>query len=423
VTGTVTPSIVRRLLAARLLVAAALALAASPTEARQKEGRASVPCGEDCELRVSTHRGLELRNDEPDVRVRLSGRFHMDGARIFDDTTPMDSGWLVRRARPELRVRLFDVLKLRADYEFAPNREGWRNLWIRYAPNDRFWIKAGNIITPFGLEDPASSNHTLFMERGLPSALAPGFQTGAALGFRGKLGDRSSRHRFTFSTMLGTAPFSSGEDDRHRSEHLGVSLRATYAPLARRTRVFHVGGSFEYRNLADDSRWRTRSRPESSIAEAILNTGRLDDVAATLSAAAETVWIHRAFSFQAEYMTTQLKRRGGAQDARLWGAYGQVGWVLTGEHRRYSRSAATVRGPQPDHVLGAVEIGVRVSHLDLTDRDVIGGRATDVTFGVNWYLRQNVRFMFNYVFVDADVRRTLERDRPHVLQGRFAVFF
>ena len=42
---------------------------------------------------------------------------------------------------------------------------------------------------------------------------------------------------------------------------------------------------------------------------------------------------------------------------------------------------------------------------------------------MNWYLRQNLRLMVNYVFVDARVRNTLERDRPHIVQGRFAVFF
>ena len=77
----------------------------------------------------------------------------------------------------------------------------------------------------------------------------------------------------------------------------------------------------------------------------------------------------------------------------------------------------------PDRAFGALEIGVRVSHLDLVDQDIVGGTATNVTFGVNWYLRQNLRFMFNYVFSDARVRRTLERDRPHILQGRFALFF
>ncbi len=396
---------------------------ATPSFAAQEEKRASFECGERCEIRLSTHRLLEVRNDQPDVRLRFGGRFHMDGAAIIDDTVPMSNGWRVRRARPEFRARFFDVLKLKVDYEFAPDRQGWRNVWGRYAPTDWIWLKGGNFITPFGLEDLGSSNDMLFMERSLASALAPAFQTGGAVGFRGKLARSSRRHRLTVAAMVGTAPFASGEDDRHKSTHVSIATRITYAPIAKRRRVVHLGGSLEYRDLEAGSDYRVRSRPESSIAEAILNTGRLTDVASAFSGAAEAAWIHGPISMQGEFISTQLHRRGGAEDARLWGGYAQIGWIVTGEHRRYSRGAATIRGPIPDRILGALELGVRVSHLDLIDRDIAGGRATDFTFGVNWYLRRNLRLMFNYVFVDALVRGTLEPDRPHIFQGRFAVFF
>ncbi len=410
-------------LARVVLVAALLVMStANDGEARQQEKRAGLECGERCEIRLSTNRLLEVRHDEPDVRLRFGGRFHLDGAATFDDLTPMDDGWRVRRARPEFRARLFEVVNLKVDYEFAPDRQGWRNVWARVTPHEAVWVQGGNFITPFGLEEWSSSNHLLFMERALPSALAPGFQTGGAIGVRGKLGRSNSRHRFTLATMVGTAPFSSGEDDRHKSEHVSISARATYAPLARRKRVFHLGGSFEWRSLQTGSVWRVRSRPESSIAEAILGTVRLGDVDSTISGAGEVAWIHRSLSVQAEAITTRL-RRTGAPDALLWGAYGQVGWIVTGEHRRYSRNTARIRGPVPDRLLGAVELGVRVSHLDLIDQDIAGGRATDVTAGVNWYLRQNLRLMANYVFVDARVRGSLAQDRPHIVQGRFAVFF
>lgn len=406
-----------------LLVVTLAFVGASAAQARQQEHRLETACGERCELRLSTHRLLELRNDEPDVRLRFGGRFHLDGAQIFDDLTPMQSGWLVRRARPEFRARFFDVLRFKVDYEFAPNRQGWRNVWGRVAPHEVVWLKGGNFIAPFGMEEGSSSNHLPFMERSLMSALTPGFQSGGAVGVRGQLGRSARRHRYTLTAMVGVAPFSSGEDDRHRSEHVSVSARATYAPLAKKRHVIHLGGSVEYRRLEQGSIWRARSRPESSIAEAILGTAWLDDVASTLSGGVELAWLKGSFWAQGEFATTRLMRTGGSSDARLWGGYAQAGWVLTGERRRYSRGSGRIRGPIPDHVLGAVEVAVRVSHLDLIDADLTGGRATDLTLGVNWYLRRNLRLMFNYVFVDARVRRTLEQDRPHILQGRFALFF
>jgi len=409
----------------RLLVAVWIAATciAWPVAARQEEKRAAVDCGERCEVRLSTNRLLEIRHDEPDVRLRFGGRLHVDGAAFIDDVTPMSNGWLLRRGRPEFRARLFEIVKLKVDYEFASNRSGWRNLWARVTPTDFVSVQGGNFVAPFGLEDDASSNHSLFMERSIASALSPSFQTGGAVGVRRYFGRSKRRHRYTLSTMVGTAPLASLENDRHKSEHVGVTARATWAPIAKKRRVLHFGGSLEYRSLADASTWRVRTRPESSIAAALLNTGRLTDVASTFSGALEAAWLHGPFDVQGEFMSTRLQRRGGAANARMWGAYGQIGWLVTGEHRRYSRSTARIRGPIPDRAFGAVEIGVRVSHLDLVDQDISGGRATDVTFGLNWYLRQNLRVMFNYIFVDARLPTTLETDRPHVFQGRFAVFF
>ena len=46
---------------------------------------------------------------------------------------------------------------------------------------------------------------------------------------------------------------------------------------------------------------------------------------------------------------------------------------------------------------GAWELAFRVSLLDLDDRGIAGGRLTDLTFGVNWYMNPYVRMTANYV--------------------------
>lgn len=392
-------------------------------ESWQDEKRYDLSCGENCDVRFSTDRLLELRHDQPDIRIRFGGRFHVDGAWIAPDVTPMASDFRIRRARPEVRGRLFDVFKFNVGYEFAPDRQGWRNLWALYAPTESIWLKGGNFVAPFGLEDRDSSNHTVFMERSLTSALSVGFQTGASMGFAGKLGRSKQRNLFTLALMGGIQPLASGEDDKHKSSHWGLATRATWAPLARRRRVVHLGMSVAYQNLETGSPYRVATRPESSIASALISTGRLPDVKEVVSVGVEAAGIYKSLSFQAEYMNSILLRSNALAKVDLWGAYGQVAWILTGEHRRYSRKGGRIKGPVPKRALGAIELAVRVSHLDLTDSDVIGGRETDFTVGLNWYMRQNLRFMLNYVYADARLRGTLETDRPQIVQGRLALFF
>ena len=77
----------------------------------------------------------------------------------------------------------------------------------------------------------------------------------------------------------------------------------------------------------------------------------------------------------------------------------------------------------PDSKWGALELAARYGELDLNSAGVVGGREENVAAGLNWYIRRNVRWMFNYVHVDARRRGTLVRDSPNVFQMRFSIFF
>jgi len=47
-------------------------------------------------------------------------------------------------------------------------------------------------------------------------------------------------------------------------------------------------------------------------------------------------------------------------------------------------------------------LAARFSHLNLTDEDagIYGGKANNITLGLNWYANPNVKFQLNYTMVD-----------------------
>ncbi|MDR6306728.1 phosphate-selective porin [Nitrobacter vulgaris] len=47
--------------------------------------------------------------------------------------------------------------------------------------------------------------------------------------------------------------------------------------------------------------------------------------------------------------------------------------------------------------IGAWEIAARYSYMDLNDNLVFGGKQNNVTVGLNWYLNDNMRVMFNWI--------------------------
>ncbi|MEQ1825358.1 MAG: porin, partial [Pirellula sp.] len=98
-------------------------------------------------------------------------------------------------------------------------------------------------------------------------------------------------------------------------------------------------------------------------------------------------------------------------DAFLNGAYSQVGFFLTGEHRPYDRKAGAIDRVIPFHSVskcgggwGAWEIAGRWSYLDLTDQQILGGMMQNMTAGLNWYVNPNCKCVFNYIHSWADAR-------------------
>ena len=379
---------------------------------------------ESVDFDFSTRKGLRLEFSEPDFKLRLGGRLHSDIAIAKEDRTNIQrfDGDL-RRARLYLDARVLGDLRFKVDREFAPDRRGWRNVFVDYRLSRNASIRVGNFVAPFGLEDITASNHSTFMERGVSSALAPSFQTGVLLKARGKFGKWKNRHRWTASAAWTMEPLGHASNDRHRTEHHGFVSRLTYAPIAKKRAVVHFGSAFEYRNIRNGSRFRVSSRPESSLIPALLSTGGLADVDSSISVGVEALAIRGPLTFQSEYVHMFLQRGRGRPDPSFEGGYVQLSYVITGEQRRYGRSSGVLGGVRPKNAWGAVELGVRFSTLDLNDETVNGGSTRNWTVGLNWYLRENIRFSANYVSIDAKLSSTRQSDSPHVGQLRFQLFF
>lgn len=124
----------------------------------------------------------------------------------------------------------------------------------------------------------------------------------------------------------------------------------------------------------------------------------------------ELLWVNGPFSLQSEAMMSVVDR-WGASTLFLPGAYAQVGWFLTGEHRPYDRKAGAIDRVKPfenffrvrtanggtARGLGAWEIAGRVSHITLNDEDYRGGKLTDFTAGLNWYVNPFLKWQFNWI--------------------------
>jgi len=358
--------------------------------------------------------GLRAKTRDGNFAMKIGGRIQMDGAYYNDKITPMGNGLALRRARINVSGKLFRDWGYFSSVDFAKkDKAGVRGMYLNYKGWKDYAIKFGQFQEPFSLEGMNSSNTITFMERGLPYVFAPDYHLGASLSHFGNWWQASAG---IFGEAIQTKK-------DNIDDGWGGAGRVTFAPWHQDDRVLHVGASAEYRVPNTAKTVRYRYRPESWVTNVkLVDTGKVLNVDNTLKMAAELAFVDGPFSLQGEYVHDMVQR-SNTSNLQFNGWYAYASWFLTGESRPYNVKKGSFTAVDPISGYGAWELGLRFSSLDLTDKDITGGREQDITVGLNWYANSNIRFMANYVRVNTHPNRKGFNDDPDILQFRGQIFF
>jgi phosphate-selective porin OprO/OprP len=194
-----------------------------------------------------------------------------------------------------------------------------------------------------------------------------------------------------------------------------------YDPNPHHYRVLHVGGAFSQRHPKDDVVTFNQG-PRNTLLQFFddplipfmpnvqipASQNQLYNI--EWAAALGSLWL------QAEWSGTHIDQIGGGP-VLLSGAYIFATYLLTGEHHEYLPKRGTfdgvkVRSPFFCHRRkccrkgpGAWELTLRFAYLDFDNPNIplsdqglrVGNKLSELTAGMNWYLNDNTRFMFNYI--------------------------
>jgi phosphate-selective porin OprO/OprP len=307
-----------------------------------------------------------------------------------------------RRGRVNASLRVYDRWRAVVEYDFATH-SGLTEAHLAFDDHSRNALILGQTKQPFGLDASAGDKNGVFMERGLPYALAPRRAPGIVL--------LTYRSRWTasagaFSRPLG--PVQAGD------EGVASAARFTWTPVNRPDQIVHVGLGLNWREPPRDnssnasgakfSTVRFRSRPESDdAAHNLVDTGEIRNVGSYHMLGLEFGSRTGPVALQAEYQWLHVGRNG-ARSAHFSGWYAQLAYSLTGEVRQYRTDHGTFESIQPAREVGkggygAFETALRVSSADLEDIGIDGGRATDAAVALNWYLNSQWRVAANLIKV------------------------
>jgi phosphate-selective porin OprO/OprP len=407
---------------------------AAPGGAAQAAEPARAEPPADPPLKASWKDGPVFATEDKTFVFRPGGRFQLDTVWYaapaavragLPGPVPLADGVHFRRGRFAATGTFLTTIDFNTEFDFTnvfvPQTDPLRfgntvvptDLWLTFRQLPVIGnLRVGNQKPPISFEHTTSSKYLNFLER------SPGFDAFAENGNNGfSPGVMAFDHFLTeergywavgvFKTIRTPFGFGSGRNEADLTGR--VVVLPVYEDGGQR--LLHVGLAASHRDLDGGlARYRARLGVRS-------DPGALANLAADTGLVAgsneqrlvpELAGVFGPLSFQAEYYAAWLQDAG---PAFFQGAYAEVHYFLTGEHREYDheRMAFTrvkplrpVRWTGCDRGWGAWQVAARYSYLDLNSRAVRGGILNEFAVGVNWFLTANAKVQANYVLTDRD---------------------
>jgi len=329
----------------------------------------------------------------------------------------LSSGVNIRRARLCLDGQLTAAWGYNLWYDLRANDLllaqvrylGWKNMQFR----------AGQISPSFSISNASDDTSLDTLERSLPvNAFSPplGYYVGAGYNIW---------NDFLTLQLAAFGPHSS-QNTIGRTP-LGGTARLVYSPIHTETKMFDLGLSSWFQRPDGSNSLRVNPVPEiqSHMSNKIVNSRAINYVNNYGSVGAEMAAIYGPWSTQIEYLQMRVNRSDNNPNLKFSGYSLTGSYFLTGESLAYSFPNADFEGSINIHnkKIGAWEALVRYSTVNLNDADIAGGKESNVTLGLNWYLNRHVKFMVNYIYAMAKPGSNGKNDNINSIAARMQLVF
>ena len=356
------------------------------------------------QIEVAYKKGLSIASEDDNFKLKVGGRVTTRFT-AFDSGYPSDDEFSVSRARIYALVSLLDHYDLKIQTEFSKDptlKDGYLN--IHYVP----WaeVKVGQFKPPYTWENLQSHKYLDFVDRSIAvnNMRKPSRDIGVML--HGKLLDNRLKYQLAvlngsgenkgddndakdIAGRLALQPFRGEENGILSKLHLGVSGTAGDQNKDFSSESFKTIGGAAFVDFADDT----------------LQTGN------RIRLGTEVIWPMGPASLKAEWTHMQLDNfKLGALDEDLdfYAWYVSASYILTCEDKTLGRLSPSRPLDPSKNAWGAWELAARYSVFksdsDLFKLGMATGtdRAEAFTIGLNWYLNDFLRVIFDFEHTDFD---------------------
>ncbi|HEY0982314.1 OprO/OprP family phosphate-selective porin [Schlesneria sp.] len=396
--------------------------------------------------------------------LQLDTGFYAQSPENIATVGDAQNGTGFRRARFAVQGKVAEFTNYQLEVDFATaGRPSFFDNYVEQGNLPFFGeVRAGQFLQPFSVDAMSGFRNLPFLERSLPFLAFVPFRR---VGIMSSNASEDEMTHWAYSIFrtggYNNAPLG---DSRFATDFGNIggfsfSTRVThllyYDECAEDRDLWHIGAAYNYGRLgANDAKgsgapgnagspepfYQARTTPEfgplgypelsASFGNAVngtpifVDTGRYQADYFNLFGL-ETVYQSGPLSFQSEYMATVVESVVGP--VFYQGAYAEVMYRLTGEHRRYDKKLSALRNPIPNSNFlplktgeirgwGAWEVAARWSVVDLNNPDKLDGHyynsatnsydgtnkagnglLNDATLGMTWFLNAHTKLQLNWI--------------------------
>lgn len=343
---------------------------------------------------------------EHNFRWRLIGRVFFDGGVFNADST--QTSFQVNDIRLGTVIRFLDRWEAKVELGYGDSKISLKDVFLNYSDGD-YAIRLGYHYEPFGNARVGTSNYRFMTDAA----------SDQALGNSRKLGISYSYNREWFNVMAGI--FSDGNIAKSKPLNQGYSLAAKLVgrPLMEDKKLIHIGVAPRFNSSSDQVSFEAGAptdlltKEDNTLVEAkvmqVINQWKLD---------LELILLYNKWYFQGQYFQAHLNRFA-APDYNAKGGYVQAGYMILGAKHNYNPVTGMIVNPAPK----SLELLFRYDNINLNDAGIRGGRMTDISLGMNYFINKFVAAKLNYTRMFPGKTALAGDTDFDVIQGRIQFSF
>ena len=352
--------------------------------------------------------GFKLESKDKQFKLNFGGRLMYDYSYINQDAQlDKNAGRFENRSNGELRRmrfyvsgQLYNNMLFKVDADVSNAQVELKDVYMGFDKIPALGtLLVGRFKEPLSLSTLTSSNYITFMEGPENQNFGPVRNTGIIVYnefFQNRLGAQ-------FAVLK-----NGGHQESIKINNNGYALDSRITGLLihkpEKKELLHVGASYSFRKPKTKT-YRISPRLPANLLPKYINTGDIEDLKNVQSLNFESFYIRGPLSLQGEYLSSHLRTTTNSLNFSSY--YGQVSYFLTGENRTYKNSYNPFDRVDPKRNFmgkekgwGALELAMRYSTTELNSQEVIGGKQSKFSLGLNWYLNPISRIMFNQIWAD-----------------------